>query len=578
MLRETAFALTLLAALAGATPAHGQSTDEGIPVDNALVRSRCGSCHRADDKGRMSRISYRRATVENWERTIRRMVTLNHATLEPADARTILKYLADRQGLAPEEVRPIEFEAERRTIEYAYKADETTASLCSSCHSVSRAMSERRTKEEWELLVAMHRGYYPLVDNQPLNGPQGFRRTRPIETEPGPDGRPPDNRHPIERALEHLTKTFPLNTSEWSAWSAAMQPPRLAGTWAVVGSQLGKGSIYGQVTIAADPGAPDAFTTEIRYTVARTGESVSRSGKALVYTGYQWRGRGNDWREVLFIERDWKEMWGRWFSGAYDETGVDVKLTRLSSDATVFGTSATALKKGSSGQNIKIYGASLPATVRAEDIGLGQGVKVARVVSARPEEIAVDVDVAASALIGARDVSVAGTVKPAALVVYDKIDAVKVEPVAGMARVGGAVFPKQLQQFEAIGINNGPDGKPGTADDLNLGLVNVKWSLEEYPATFGDDDIQFVGTLDQNGLFTPNVDGPNPKRSGNRNNVGDVWVVAELSEAAGRSSNGSNGSSGPTISQPLRGRAHLLVTVPLYMNWFTEETKKETKQ
>ena len=62
-----------------------------------------------------------------------------------------------------------------------------------------------------------------------------------------------------------------------------------------------------------------------------------------------------------------------------------------------------------------------------------------------------------------------------------------------MARVGGAVFPKQLQQFEAVGISNGPDGKPDTADDLNLGIVNVKWSLEEYTATFGDDDLQFVG-------------------------------------------------------------------------------------
>ena len=580
MVRQAALGLMVVAALAAAKPAYAQTTpkDEGIPVDNALVRSKCGSCHRADDKGRMTRISYRRATMENWERTIRRMVTLNHVALEPAEARSILKYLADRQGLAPEEVRPIEFEAERRTIEYAYKADETTANLCSSCHSVSRVMSERRTKEEWDLLIAMHRGYYPLVDNQPLNGPQGFRRTRPIETEPGPDGRPPDNRHPVDRALEHLTKTYPLQTSEWSAWSAAMQPPKLAGRWAVVGSQLGKGAIYGQVTVAADASAPDSFTTEIRYTVARTGESVSRSGKALVYTGYQWRGRGNDWREVLFVERDWKEMWGRWFSGAYDETGIDVKLTRLSSDPVVFGTSATALKRGSTGstassaQNVKIYGANLPATVRPEDIGLGQGVKVARVISARPEEIAIDVDVAASALIGARDVSVAGTVKPAVLVVYDRIDAVKVEPVAGMARVGGAVFPKQLQQFEAIGINNGPDGKLGTADDLNLGLLNVKWSLEEYPATFGDDDIQFVGKLDESGLFTPSVDGPNPKRSGNRNNVGDVWVVAELLDAPATPP--APGSPPSMSVQPLRGRAHLLVTVPLYMNWFTEDTKQ----
>jgi quinohemoprotein amine dehydrogenase len=559
----SAVAVCVLAAPATAQPAAPQPTSpasapasEGFAIDNATVKARCGSCHRSDDRGRMSRISFRRATVENWEKTIKRMVSLNHATLTPDDARTILKYLADRQGLAPEEARPIAFEAERRMMDYEYKADEMTSNLCASCHSISRVLSERRTKEEWELLLAMHRGYYPLVDNQPLNGPQGFRRIRPSQTDPGPDGRPPDNRQPMDRALEHLEKTLPLNTSEWSAWFAAMQQPKLAGRWAIVGSETGKGPIYGQLTITADASAPDGFTTDIRYTVARTGETVARSGKAVIYTGYQWRGRANDWREVMFVERDWKQMWGRWFSGAYDETGIDVKLTRLTTEPTVFGASVTAIKTGSNGQNVRIFGANLPSSIRPEDIGLGQGVRIARVASARPEELSIDVDVAATAPIGARDVSVAGTVKPAIFVVYDKIDGIKVLPQAGMARVGGAVFPKQLQQFEAIGINNGPDGKPDTADDLNLGLVDVKWSLEEYPATFGDDDIQFVGTLDQTGLFTPNLDGPNPKRSGNRNNVGDVWVVAESKDP-----------------KPIRARAHLLVTVPLYMNWFVEESK-----
>ncbi len=172
-------------------------------------------------------------------------------------------------------------------------------------------------------------------------------------------------------------------------------------------------------------------------------------------------------------------------------------------------------------------------------------------------------DVAAAAPIGARNVSVGGVVKAAALVVYDKIDGIKVLPQAGLARVGGNVFPKQLQQFEAVGVNNGPDGKPDTADDLNLGLVTVKWSVEEYTATFGDDDAQFVGTLDANGLFTPNVDGPNPKRSGNRNNIGDVWVVAELASADAR-----------LPGRPLRARAQLLVTVPIYMAWFESESGK----
>ncbi|HEX3645503.1 MAG TPA: quinohemoprotein amine dehydrogenase subunit alpha, partial [Vicinamibacterales bacterium] len=334
----------------------------------------------------------------------------------------------------------------------------------------------------------------------------------------------------------------------------------------------GKGPIYGQMTVTSDPSAADSFTTETRYTVGRSGETVTRTGKALVYTGYQWRGRssggnatgsGLPWREVMFVEGDWTQMWGRWFTGAYDETGIDVKLTRLTSDPVVLGTSVAALKTGATGVAVRIFGANLAGAPKAEDIGMGPGVKIARVVSAGPDEIAVDVDVAAAAPIGARNVSVGGVVKAAALVVYDKIDGIKVLPQAGMARVGGNVFPKQLQQFEAVGVNNGPDGKPDTADDLILGLVPVKWSVEEYTATFGDDDAQFVGTLDANGLFTPNVDGPNPKRSGNRNNVGDVWVVAELASADAR--------------QPgriLRARAQLLVTVPLYMAWFESESGK----
>src|SRR5437763_10849924 len=103
----------LLAVLVLAAAPQARAQDEGIPVRSDLVRAKCGSCHRSDDKMRMSRISYRRATPENWERTIKRMVTLNHATLEPADARAILKYLADHQGLSPEEAKPIQFEAER---------------------------------------------------------------------------------------------------------------------------------------------------------------------------------------------------------------------------------------------------------------------------------------------------------------------------------------------------------------------------------------------------------------------------------------------------------------------------------
>jgi quinohemoprotein amine dehydrogenase len=124
-----------------------------------------------------------------------------------------------------------------------------------------------------------------------------------------------------------------------------------------------------------------------------------------------------------------------------------------------------------------------------------------------------------------------------------------------MARVGGANLPKGYQVFDAIGWDDGIDGEPGTDDDLRLGRVPVVWTMEEFSATFDDDDIEFVGALGADGTFTPAPDGPNPARKGSRNNVGDVWVVA------------THAGPGADPARPLRARAHLLVTVPLYMRF-----------
>ena len=62
----------------------------------------------------------------------------------------------------------------------------------------------------------------------------------------------------------------------------------------------------------------------------------------------------------MFVERDWKTMSGRWFTGAYDETGIDVTLTRLSGEPKVHGASVTALKTSVAGAGRpKIYGVNL---------------------------------------------------------------------------------------------------------------------------------------------------------------------------------------------------------------------------
>ena len=533
--------------------------DVGIPITDQTVLKACGSCHRPDDQGQMSRISFQRKTPEGWETSIRRMAALNGLRIDPATARQVVKYLSNNLGLAPEEAKPAAWEVERRLIDYKYTASKDAEDTCLQCHSMGRVISQRRTRAEWDLVIAMHRGWYPLIDSQT------FRRFGPIAAEPSADGRPPDKRQPVEKAIDHLAGAFPLQTPAWSAWSATMRPARLAGTWTLTGWDLGKGAIYGTVAITADPAAADEFTTTISYRVARTGEVVTRSGRSLVYTGYQWRGRsttsaGADsaMREVMFVDRDWRQIEGRWFTGGYDEVGLDVRLDRVGSEPRVLGTDRVALKQGAAAQELKIYGANFASSLRATDIDLGPGLTVSRVVGVTPDLVTVAVDVAANAGLGARDLFVAGAAKSDALVVFDRVDTIKVKPEWGMARAGGITFPKMFAQFEAWGFHNGADGKPDTPDDINLGLVDVEWGLEEYTAIYGDEDLKFVGTLDAvTGRFTPNVDGPNPARVGSRNNIGDVWVVAKYAAAAG----------GGTPAATVRARAHLLVTVPLYMRF-----------
>ncbi|MEE2777774.1 MAG: quinohemoprotein amine dehydrogenase subunit alpha [Acidobacteriota bacterium] len=540
-------AIVLALAVVSAAPAWSQDEEAGaeppeggIPVtDRATIRA-CRSCHTVDDEGRMTRISWMRKTPEGWQTSIKRMVSLQDIPLEPDEARQIVRYLSDHHGLAPEEVRDGFFDAERRFIEHSYEGDETTDSTCTACHSFGRVLNQRRSGQEWEHLVAMHRGYYPIVDIQ------GYRSFVP----------PEDGEHPMDKAIAHLSETFPLDTTEWSAWQATMRPPRLSGEWALSGHAPGKGAVFGRVTIS-DSAAAGEFETRTRFTYARSGKSVERTGKAIVYTGFQWRGlstgSGDDeYREVFIVERGWNEMSGRWFTGGYDETGADITLRRIGVDPVLTGTTSGAVRAGGE-STVRAHGANLPTDLDTADVDLGPGVEVVSVGAATDNSIELRVRVLDDAKVGKRDLVVGGSVLPGSVVVYDEISRIRVQPRAGMARAGGAVFPKQLQQFEAVAMHDGPDGEAGTDDDLELGMIDASWKIEEYGVTYADDDTEFVGAIDQAGLFTPNLDGPNPERSGDRNNVGDVWVVASYTPGGG--------------DHELTARAHLLVTVPLYMRW-----------
>jgi quinohemoprotein amine dehydrogenase len=528
------------------SPPPGQKP--GYPIKSQAIVANCVACHKQDSTGRMTRISYLRKTPEGWETSIRRMVTYNGVRITPEAAREIVRYLATNQGLAPEELMPGRFEVERRLVDYRYTADTAVESTCRMCHSMGRIITQRRSGEEWSLLMNMHRGM--------LNNDWTFS-----ENPPSGMGYPPGTQSPAARVVGHFSSVFPLETPEWTAWSATMRAPKITGAWALSGHEIGKGDFYGRLVITPDPAGSDQFTTTATYTYVKSGKKVTRRGKSIVYTGYQWRGRSHEsqdssdaatLREVMMLSRDWRSMDGRWFNGGYDELGVDVKLSRIGAEPVVTGISPVALKAGTEEQ-LHLYGANLPEKLAAADLDFGEGVTVLGVSGVRGDSALVRVKIDAAAPSGRRDIYLKGALRSDAFAVYKRIDRVHVIPEAGLSRVGGGPHPKMFAQFEAIGYDNGPDDRPGTVDDINVGPIDVTWSSDEYPATFEDDDIKWVGTLDKGGFFTPAMEGPNPQRRGNKNNIGDIWVVGTFDPKDGR--------------KPLRGRAHLLVTVPLYIRW-----------
>jgi quinohemoprotein amine dehydrogenase len=579
----------ILAGAAESAAAQAKEPTQGIPIDHKLTIEKCGGCHRRDKDGMMSRISYIRTTPEIWEQNIKRMIRLNGVVASPAEVREIVKYLSSNNGLAPEEQEPAFWEVDHSLPGHQFDyVPEALGRTCNYCHTVGRVLLQRRTREDYEKLAALHVALFPGAENQ--FHPQRSRRRngeRPaiirdstgngvVLNEPRPeDARGP---YPIDTILDYLTKNQPLITPQWTAWKASMANPKLAGTWAVSGYQAGKGKAYGTLTIAATA-ASDEFTTKLQLYFPAKDSTLTRTGKGIVYTGYSWRGREKadttpaasadpgtnpgEWREAMMVSRDGSSMHGRWFWGGYDEFGIDVTLTRMGPQPVVLGTDLYSLQSPTAKGELRVFGANLPVSLKPSDIDLGAGVTVTRVVKATPTVATVEVAVDKGLAVGVRNVAVGSATAVKALAIYDKIAYIEVSPDASMARLGGGIAAKQYTQLEAIAYAAGPDGRKNTDDDVAVGPVNARWALEELYSTPDDDDIQFVGSVNDSGLFTPAGEGPNParkKQSNNfaTNNWGDVWVEAAYD------------SDGVT----LKSKSFLVVTIPQYIRYDQPEVSQ----
>ncbi|HEV3310330.1 MAG TPA: quinohemoprotein amine dehydrogenase subunit alpha, partial [Chloroflexota bacterium] len=456
---------------------------------------------------------------------------------------------------------------------------------CNYCHTIGRVLTQRRTREDYDKLIAMHIGLFPGAENtfhpRRPRGPQPAEpvaMSSPTGNNPAVVPPPPlpipfraDGKYPADVAVEYLAKAQPLMTPEWASWKAVMRAPKLAGKWLLIGYQQGKGRVFGTVTI--EPGAaPDEFTTKTDIEYATSGITLSRTGKSIVYTGYSWRGRTGggakgatsadpgsnptEWREALFVSRDANSMDGRWFWGGYEEFGIDAHLVRIGTQPILAGASAFSLQSPSTTE-MRVYGVNFPADMKPADFDFGTGITVKRIIRKTATIATIEVQAASGLATGIRDISLARSTAERAIAVYDKIAYIKVLPDANMARLGGTIAAKQYAQFEAVAYAAGPDGKAQTADDIPLGPVSARWSMEEFVSTPGDDDINFVGKLNDSGLFTPSLEGPNPERKKQANNYptnnwGDVWVSATYDSPGGT---------------PLKARSYLVVTVPVYVRY-----------
>lgn len=508
---------TLVASLALSASVATAAPEPGV----ALVRTWCSGCHRETGAGQFERISAIRKTPEGWVMTLFRMRQVHHLALADDVHDAIVRHLADTQGLAPAESAPGRFALERRPNAQDLDLGPELGVMCGRCHSLARVALQRRDADEWLKHMHFHVGQFPSLEYQASGRDRPWWQIASTKL-------PAD-----------LGQRFPFATVAWSDWQ--QRPKRdLAGRWIVVGHVPGGRDFYGSADIVREAGGD----YRARYALSEVdGAAFGGESHAIVYTGYEWRGRASlgdrRVREVFAASEDGSRIAGRWFDPEHSEQGGEWTAIRADGAPEVLAVLPKALRAGASGRVVVVgtgLGGAVPAT-------FGAGT-TATVVRRDANVLEADLAVAADAAPGSRELRVGAAAGQ--LVVFRQIDQVDVRPAYGIARLGGGKIAPVTAQFEAIASTRLPGGEL-----LALGPVAAEWSAFPY-----DDearrtaDDKFAGRIEPGGRYLPAGAGPNPTREFSGNNVGNLAVVATVKDGA----------------RAVEGRAHLVVTV---QRWIT---------
>lgn len=489
-----------------------------------LLESKCSACH-ARVEGGLQRIKDSRRTPEGWDMNLVRMMVVHGIKMTGEERAAMVKYLSDNYGLAPEETDGLRYILERRSNMVEPQPDDTLAAMCARCHSYARFALQRRTRDEWLKLMHFHLGQFPTAEYQAMARDRNWWEITSTEM--------PDV----------LAKYYPLETDAWTAWQS-MTPADPSGEWRIAGHQPGLGGYHGTMTVTTDGDDQYAVKLDIRY---QGGDSVSGSGRAIVYTGYEWRASidigGRTVLQVAALDKDAANLSGRWFYEDNDVIGADLAAVKSGSGSKIMAVQPGYLKVGQSAE-ISVHGTGLSG-----DMSLGDGVEIVEVKSADASTVVVTAMAAADAAVGARSVKVGDSEADGALTIYNAVDSVAVEPAQAIARVGdtGGPLAPVPAQFDAVAYLNGPDGAAGTDDDIRIGVMPARWSVANNGEVAAQmQDTSFSGSIDAaSGLFMPAGAGPNPDRTFSTNNAGDLMVNASVMDDG----------------KAVEGSAHLIVTV-----------------
>ena len=463
--------------------------------DNSMVRQKCAACHKPDPQGRLEVIEGTRKSTEEWKVVVDRMIRLNSAQLDDADFYPVIKELSKTLCLTPGESKEIFYIFSDENSQYREipknDLDVRIYTACVRCHTYGKLASHRMGKDQWDDIRNLHLGYYPTVV---------------------PQMREMNWKKESKELSEHLATLLGFETNDYRQWLKDRKDQDLKGSWIVAGYQPGMGYYSGTYHISADTarGEDEYFIEKtVQY---QNGFTISSTGTGTLFSEYHLR-----------YQMAPTPLTGR-VEGVFDldagTMGFSGKWWTVVQDSNAYG-NESFYKTSASGRIIAAFPQSLRVlpgqdqTLALVGVGFGENLKmgdiqfsdpritVKKVLKTSAFQVVCSVNVDEGAAIGVSKVNVQA-LNFNGLKIYDRIDAIRISPRIGRARVSsGAAYPPQGVQFVARGIHFGADGKEGTPDDLVLEPVNATWALEEEKTGEDDDDMEYLNTSIANGLYTP---------------------------------------------------------------------------